>query len=332
MASQSHSPRDIFTSIDDFNLQLIERNWLGKMLFGQNQSYRIKILTFIINIIEKNINEIPKGNVLIPVHEILKIIKDFSGKTLLNYLNESFRDASSELNEQKKSMRDDFLNQKEKKTDDIIQRCQSIILEKNKMPTYSPSSSTNHDNQVQDDSQFDLSNQDINEISEGKKIKYARDYVNELLKSNIYFDQIITYKRSVFLILLNCFARSKGILLHEKGMEIDHQIILKKIYDLLVIASPILWPEIMNWLKNDTNPETQPIFPSMETRHIVISWYQRLVSPILDDILCLQNRIFKDDSVLPTIDNPIDDMLSICYEHAMQLINGGDQFMIKYEK
>lgn len=301
----------IYRQINAFNTRIINDNWLGKMIFGTDRQYQLKIIDFFLNEIKRTIfkNTIPSSNIPKVIYETLEILSDFSGQTLEKCLNQSFNIKYKDLEE--KDILEEQENQKNEEIKDFIFRCRNIIKKW-------PVSSTHLDANTHS-SEPSSSCSDDSILTDIEGIRLCRDLISEILKSRTNTKQLKTYKRFILLIQINCFIRSKGLLLHHKGASFRYDHILKDAHDLIVFATPILWPKhIMRWLEFDRS-ENGPYFPNELSRKAVLRFfaYDNLLSFAFDDILGLNISNYCDELISRS---SIDQVLMTCRRFSLIII------------
>ena len=304
---------DIYKKINDFNGNIINDNWLGRMIFGHDRQFQINTINFFLAEIRRSLEKrtIPQSNIPRVIHETLEILSDHSGATLLKYLKQSFGD--KDWNKKELLSFEEQEKRKEKEIHKFIGQCKKVF---DKWPSMSQNT------HQQPESSNSAPHEDASHsssISDIESIKLSRDLIFDLVKSRAHIKQLKTYKRFILLIQINCFMRSKGILLRDKGADIDHQYILKDAQDIIVFSAPILWPKrIMRWLEFDKSPNA-PIFPNYLAREatVCLSKYDNLLSIAFDDILGLKinnnnNELYSKSS--------IDQVLTTCRRFAFVIV------------
>lgn len=311
-----------YLEIDKFNYSIIKANFLGNIIFLDDDNLQNKYISYILDIIEKEFKKMPEKHIPLAIKEIIQIYRDFSGDILLDYINKSMGvksnidDASSnvKIEEKKKDQIHHFIRRMNVISENIKRMSNDIEkLHQNEQ-----------DAKTQQQQQSETS--DVPSLlSEYKKIKIHRDWHYNIVTKEKHFLQLITYKRLIFLIQVNVYARSKGLYMKEQGYSIDHMGILKDIRDILVFAAPILWPEILTDLQNvDIEKGKIFPFPTNYCRKLIIELFKSKISMSLDNILNIQEF---DDDVVTKI--PLDSFLKISRVWLMAIINQTDP-RIKY--
>lgn len=303
---------DLYRKIIQFNNQIINDNWLGKAIFGHDRQFQINTVNFFLEEIKRSLAKrtIPQSNIPRVINETIEILSDHSGDTLFKYLKQSFGDKDWN----KKELLS-FEEQDQKRDDEIksfLNQCKKVFEKWPSMPkeTYDSSHASS--------SLSDDNNSSFSSISDIESIKLSRDLIYDIIKSRAHIKQLKTYKRFILLIQINCFMRSKGIILHNAGADIDHHHILKDAQDIIVFSAPILWPKrIMRWLEYDKSPSA-PIFPNQLAREATVRLfrYDNLISMAFDDILGLKinnnNELYSKSS--------IDQVLTTCRRFAFRIV------------
>lgn len=296
----------LYDEINVYNRDIIDSNWLGKMIFGSDRIYQTQTIDKFLEEIKRSLykSKIPKSNIPNVIHETIEILGDHTGNTLLKYLKQSFGDRDYDKKEVLS-----FDEIEEKRMEDVlvfVDQCKKVF---EKWPTMHES--VYDDPSIPQDQQASSSDH----IQEIDGIKGSRDLIFELLKAGANRKQLASYKRFVLLIQINSFMRSKGISLHQKSAEVNHHFILKDAQDIIVFSAPILWPKrIMNWIEHDTSPSSPP-FPNNLARMATISIYKRFFSYSFDELLSL--RIINREMIAKT---SIDEVLNTCRRFTMTVI------------
>lgn len=301
---------EVYKDVNWYNNQIIESNWLGKMIFGSDRAFQTQTIDRFLEEIKKSLYEskIPRSNIPNVIYETIDILGDHTGKTLLKYLKQSFGDRDYD----KKELLS-FDEMEEKRMEDIflfVDQCRKVC---EKWPSIIDQ---DDDNDVQEHcNEYPCSS---SSSSSADGIRGTRDFIFELLKRNANTEQLTSYKRFVLLIQINCFMRSKGIHLHSKAAEIKHEYILKDAQDIIVFSAPILWPKtIMKWLQSDTSINA-PIFPNPMARMAVVSLY-RIFSFAFDDLLSLK-FVHSNNKYSPESRASLDQVLTTCRNFSINVI------------
>lgn len=318
-----------YADIDNFNYEIFRDNFLGNVIFLGHRDIQNRFIAYIIDIVEKNFKMMPEKHIPLAIKEIIEIYKDPTGEVLLDYIKKSMGvkstvdEASINVAEEnkRKTQTSDFIKKINTIGDNLRKMDKSIeSIKDSEIPFKSKKRSLSESS-----GSADQSNQP-SLMSEYEKIKIQRNWHYFLIKEEKHFMQLLTYKRLILLIQINVYARSKGLYMKEQGYNIDHMMILKDIRDILIFSAPILWPEILEALKN-TDSENGKVFPfpTDYVRSIIArSFFKEKVSIYLDSILNIQE--FDDDIVTKI---PLDKFVNVCRVWLMAIINKTDP-RIKY--
>jgi len=313
--------KELAEEIDLFNKTvMIERNFMGKMINGPDNEYRWHIMHKIISEMKASFRMIPPGNIPIPIGETFEMLQDFSGNTLLKYILKSLGD--TRFDENKALSEEDIENKRIESVMKMVEQCKNIFEKwpKRQPQPQKPTSSS---------SQTASNRKDVDDMTETEKIQIARDYINVAYLSKAYPRQIKTYNRCIFLIQLNCYMRSIGLQSNEKGAEINHRLILKHAYDIILFCAPILWKKkvmhiIMN--PNDDRDRIMTSYPTEDMRNNIQSMYEVWVPSMTYGIISLQIKNTSESASA----TPIGELLRVCRQFVDRIINTTDP-LIKWK-
>lgn len=305
--------------IDAFNRTvMIDRNFMGKMINGVDNEYRWHIMQKIINEMKSSFRKIPPGNIPIPIGETFEMLQDFSGSTLHKYIMKSL--GGSSFDENRALSEEESENKRMEAVTKMVEQCKAIF-EKWPKRTVRPSQPAS--------SSSNPPRKEIEDMSEVEKIEIARDYINVAYLSKTHPRQMKTYNRCIFLIQLNCYMRSIGLQANERGAEINHRLILKYAYDIVLFCAPILWnkkvmPIIMN--PNEEIGRIVVAYPTEDMRNSFQSLYEVWTSSQTYGIISLQIKNMSENASA----TPIGELLRVCRQFVDRIINTTDP-LIKWK-
>jgi hypothetical protein len=308
--------KELAEEIDHFNkLVMIDRNFMGKMINGPDNEYRWHIMHKIITEMKASFRKIPPGNIPIPIGETFEMLQDFSGNTLLKYILKSLGD--DQFDENKALSEEEIENKRLESVMKLVEQCKNIFEKWPKRQSQRPSSSS------------EPIQKDIDDISGIEKIQIARDYINMAYLSKTYPRQVKTYNRCIFLIQLNCYMRSIGLQANEKGAEINHRLILKYAYDIILFCAPILWKKKVMHIIMNPNEEVGRImtaYPTEDMRNNIQSMYEVWTPSMTYGIISLQIKNMSENATA----TPIGELLRVSRQFVDRIINTTDP-LIKWK-
>ncbi len=304
---------DEVEEIEWYNEQImVKRNFMGRMINGQDNDFRWHVMTKIINVIKASFRNIPPSNLPIPIHEIFEIMQDFSGTTLLDYIMKSL--GGSPFNENKALVEEEIEDTRRQSVLTMIRQMQTVTERWPKKPPQTTTSTSTHPQP----------NKDIDEMTETEKIEIARDYIDTAYKTKTYTRQVKTYNRCIFLIQLNCFMRSLGLQSNECGAEINHRQIMKDAQDILLFCAPVLWKKrVMRIIIGADDGIGDPIYPTIDMQNSIISLYETFMPTLVYNIISLH---IKNSSEI-TSATPMGELLRVSRFYINKIINSTDPWV-----
>lgn len=244
------------------------------------------------------------GRMQIPVHEIFEVIVDGSGETLRQLCLQSMGEPSKFGNKRPTLSADQIEEESRKKILEYVMRSKSV-LQTSVDYERKAESSEDQDQYVRarlsnDDIDDIVSNMSAVEITARYALKYYSTGTNERLG--------LMTRRIIFLILLNVYARTKGMITNsESGASCNYVHLLKDVRDAFIFACPVLWPDIMKWLRNP-NVHNPAHFMLPNSRRCLCRFLEDTVNIQLQKILSI--KVTADDySQSWSTGRPIDDMI-----------------------
>ena len=294
-----------YKDIDRFNDEIIQRNFLSKMLFSADVAFQNNVIAMMIAEIKHEFKKLSPKHTLIAITETLQMFDDPTGEVLKENLRQSFgehADVDRIISlEEKENLRKEQMIR--------LLKCFEVIAEQWPAPPEYKEGPEKKKTVVLGESS--------NLHSEYEKLKIQRNYFYQVVMTKHKdLEQLITYKRLILFLQINVYARSKGLFLREQGGIINHMAILKDIRDILFFSAPILWKNILDSFKN-TDPSRGHVFPfpSNYLRNLTLGLYEGLFCHLLDSILNIQSF---DDDLLTKI--PLDGFLKSCRYYAMKFV------------
>lgn len=278
---------------------------------------------------EKNALERSPKRMQIPVHEIFEVLVDGTGETLRQLCAQSMGEPSTFGNKRPEESAQETEERARKEILEHVIRSKSVLdtsveyerrAESQSDSPYSRASERAFEDDVDDI----VSNMSAVEITARYALKYYSTGTNERLG--------LMTRRIIFLILLNVYARTKGMVMNaESGAPANYVHLLKDVRDAFIFACPVLWPGILQWLRNPNVAHPAHFMLPGSRRHLC-RFLEETVNRQLQKILSI--KVTADDyAQFWSTGRPIDDMVRylrfqyLSWVHTQHLdarISGGE--------
>jgi hypothetical protein len=280
-------------------------DWLMRMIFG-DEEFRCFHLNNLLSHAKKVMTEHTNntGNMQIPVYEILEVLGDGSGYMLEEMCNQSMGEPSI-FGKKKRALtpaqRDE---QSRKETLKILADSRHIL--NTTVKHADNDEAANSSSMTSPSTGGDPVERVVSDIS---GIEITALYAAKDFSSGTAERRALLYRQINFLIMLNVYARTKGMNSNARaGASCDYVHLLKDLRDAFVFACPLLWPNIMRWLGDEHDPSPAH-FLLPGSRERARAFFEEHVRYYIEKMLSI--HVVASDYVQQwSTGIPMDDMLS----------------------
>lgn len=288
--------------------KFVRSDWTLRMVFGEERFRNASIIDMV-NFIKRDILKTSSNggeNVSIAVIETLDVLSDGSGSKLRELWKHSLGQHSDFSNKSQAQSKEDMEREVRDNVLQILCDCRDVL--NTTITRVAASSDEDDDAEMGPDEHG--GGGDEGDLSKMSTVELTRRFVEAYIGSETAHLQGLMLMRSVFLIMLNVFARSKGIYANSRtGASTDPRVILKDMRDAFLFAAPVLWPPIRQWINNPL--DARPAHFSLKNgRRNADAFFCNQVPLFLDKLLSVKITV-SDHVQLFESHCPLDDMVNL---------------------